>query len=427
MRPLRRLITTPLIPACVAMSGLIGLSACSTAPSTERVGDAATAPLNDLNLVRASIPEVLQAAQLGPYALPLDAGCSALTDQVRALDAVLGADLDTPPTASNPGLIERGSAAAGDAAVGALRRTAEGVVPFRSWVRKLSGAERYAKEVSAAIAAGTVRRGYLKGLMSAQGCGAPADPALDALVAGPQRSADNRARDAWRHPAETLRFFGVRPDAHVLELAPGGGWYTEILAPYLREQGKLYTAHYPRDDSADYRRQRRASFEALLASQPAVFDRVMSGTLPAAPFTGMDGLTFERPLDAVLTFRNVHNWLEDGHLDDRLKLFFNLLRPGGVLGIEDHRAAPGTPLARQIQSGYLTEALVVEHARLAGFELVGRSELNANPRDTKDYADGVWALPPTLRGAPAGSAERARRQAIGESDRMTLKFVKPLR
>lgn len=413
--------------ALTTLAAALMLGACSSAPSTERVTDAATAPLNDLNLVRANIPEVLQTAQRGPYALPADDRCPAVGDQVRALDEVLGADLDTPPSASNPGLIERGGTAAGDAAVGALRRTAEGVVPFRSWVRKLSGAERYAKEVSAAIAAGTVRRAYLKGLMTARGCGAPPDPALDALVAGPQRSAENRARDVWRHPAETLRFFGLRADAQVLELAPGGGWYTEIIAPYVRAQGKLYTAHYPRDDSSNYRRQRRASFEALLASQPAVFDRVVSGTLPAAPFTGMDGLTFERPLDAVLTFRNVHNWLEDGHLDDRLKLFFSLLRPGGVLGIEDHRAAPGTPLAQQIKSGYLTEALVIEHAKAAGFELVGRSDLNANPRDTKDYADGVWALPPVLRGAEANTPERARRLAIGESDRMTLKFIKPLR
>lgn len=407
----------------LALTALLMLGACSSVPSTDRVTDAATAPLNDLNLVRASIPEVLQSAQRQPYALPVDDSCLALSSQVRALDEVLGADLDTPPTASNPGLIERGGNAAGDAAVGALRRTAEGVVPFRSWVRKLSGAERYAKEVAAAIAAGTVRRAYLKGLSSARGCGAPPDAALDAIVAGPQRSTTNRARDAWRHPAETLRFFGLRADAQVLELAPGGGWYTEILAPWLRDQGKLYAAHYSAQDPHEARRLSRQAFEAKLAASPALYDRVVLGTLPV---TGFTDLRFDRPLDAVLTFRNVHNWLEDGHLDDRFKAFFAALRPGGVLGIEEHRAAPGTPLAQQIKTGYLTEALVIEHARAAGFELVGRSELNANPRDPKDHPQGVWALPPTLRGAVAGSADRERLLAIGESDRMTLKFIKPL-
>ena len=145
------------------------LGACA-APDSGRVTDAASAPLSDLNLVKAPIPAVLAEAQKAPYAVPLDPGCTTLTAQVHSLDEVLGADLDAPPTAANPGLIERGGTAVGDAAVGALRSTAEGLVPYRGWVRKLTGAERYSKEVAAAIAAGTVRRAFLKGMGVARGC-----------------------------------------------------------------------------------------------------------------------------------------------------------------------------------------------------------------------------------------------------------------
>ena len=147
------------------------LAACA-APDTGRVSDAATAPLGDLNLVKAPIPSVLAEAQRRPYAAPADTNCTALAAEVRSLDEVLGADLDAPPSASNPGLIERGTHAVGDAAVGALRGAAEGLVPYRSWVRKLTGAERYSKEVAAAIAAGTVRRAFLKGMSVARGCAA---------------------------------------------------------------------------------------------------------------------------------------------------------------------------------------------------------------------------------------------------------------
>jgi hypothetical protein len=169
---------TPLI-----LLATIALSACATTGSSPqqtgantKVIDAATAPLGDLNLVRAEIPAALLAAQKAPYALPGDKTCAALTADVQALDAVLGADLDAAPTAANPSLVERGSASAGNAAIGALRNTAEGVVPFRGWVRKLSGAERYSKDVTAAIAAGTVRRAFLKGLGQSAGCTAPAAP-----------------------------------------------------------------------------------------------------------------------------------------------------------------------------------------------------------------------------------------------------------
>ncbi|MGJ7613513.1 MULTISPECIES: class I SAM-dependent methyltransferase [unclassified Variovorax] len=261
------------------------------------------------------------------------------------------------------------------------------------------------------------------GLAKAQAVNAASLPpkaveALRAAVDGPQRSPANRARDGARHPLETLAFFGIRPDATVIEIAPGGGWYTEILAPYLHDHGRLYAAHEPAGGTPGQQRA-RAAFRDKLAREPKVYGRVVLGTLPTAAFTDI------RPpggADAVLTFRNIHNWIEDGHFDESLRAFFDVLKPGGVLGVEEHRAAPGTPLARVIANGYVPQELVIERAKAAGFEFAGSSEVNANPRDTKDHAKGVWSLPPTLRG---GEADRAKYLAIGESDRMTLKFVKP--
>lgn len=249
----------------------------------------------------------------------------------------------------------------------------------------------------------------------------PADAALAAALAGPQRSAANRARDLARRPAQTLQFFGVQATHTVLELAPGGGWYTEILAPWLRERGRLAVAHYARDDATEYRRRGRASFEAKLAKNPELYDRVLVGTLPTGPrFSDLP--LAPGSVDQVLTFRNVHNWIEDKVLDDLLRASLALLRPGGVLGVVDHRATPGTPLAQQIKTGYLTEALVIERVQAAGFQLEARSELNANPRDTHDHPHGVWSLPPTLRGGEAG---REAFLAIGESDRFTHRYRKP--
>ena len=250
------------------------------------------------------------------------------------------------------------------------------------------------------------------------------DDGLAAVIAGPQRSAANRARDGARHPLETLRFFNLRPDMAVVELAPGGGWFTEILAPYLRERGRLYAAHYPRDDSSESRRRARTNFELRLSREPALYDRVVVGSLPTV---SVDGAAFTdiNPLggaDAVLTFRNLHNWLEAGHLDDSLRAFFKILKPGGVFGVEEHRAAPGTPVAAMKTSGYMADDYVTQRCQAAGFVLEARSEVNANPRDTKDHADGVWALPPTLRGGDVG---REKFLAIGESDRMTHRYRKP--
>jgi predicted methyltransferase len=248
------------------------------------------------------------------------------------------------------------------------------------------------------------------------------DDALAAAVNGAHRTPAYRARDAARHPLETLRFAGLMPEHTAIELAPGGGWYTEILAHYLRERGQLYAAHYARDDLNAGRRRARAAFEERLARNPALYDRVKLGSLPAPP--AYDQLADIHPTggaDAVLTFRNIHNWLEAGHLDESLRTFARALKVGGSFVVEEHRAAPGTPLQAMKDSGYVTEDLVIERARAAGLDLVARSEINANPRDTKDHAKGVWALPPTLSD---GAVDREKYLAIGESDRMTHRYVK---
>jgi len=247
------------------------------------------------------------------------------------------------------------------------------------------------------------------------------DALLRAALAGPQRSAANRAREAARHPYETLRFFGLRPEQTVVEVSPGGGWYTEILAPYLRERGHLYAAHYARDAATDYQRKGRASFDAKLAADPAVYDRVKVGAQPGAG-RGFVDIALPGEVDLVLTFRNVHNWIEAGHLQGSLQAFFDLLKPGGVLGVEEHRAAPGTTLPQIIKTGYVPQEWIVEQARAVGFDFGGSSEVNANPKDTKDHPHGVWSLPPSLRG---GDVDRARFVAIGESDRATLRLIKP--
>ena len=244
---------------------------------------------------------------------------------------------------------------------------------------------------------------------------------LAAAIDGPQRSAANRARDAARHPAETLRFFGLTPGQTVIEIAPGGGWYTEILAPYLRDGGKFYAAYEP-DESREALASRQR-FEKKLKASPDVYGRTVLGTMPAAG-RGFVGIAPKGGADLVLTFRNIHNWIEAGDFDDMLRAFYAVLKPGGVLGVEEHRAPAGTSLARVIASGYVPEDFVIARARAAGFELAARSEINANARDTKDHPNGVWSLPPTSRG---GDVDRKRFEGIGESDRMTLKFVKPLR
>jgi predicted methyltransferase len=236
---------------------------------------------------------------------------------------------------------------------------------------------------------------------------------LEKIMAGDHRSDANRARDVYRHPQETLAFFGVKPGSTVVEISPGGGWYTELLAPYLRDSGR-YIAAYPAQATRGLK-----AFQDKLAARPALYDKVK--ILPLGVPAALD-IRPEGGADFVLTFRNVHNWLDDDNVDALMKSFYDALKPGGVLGVVEHRAKPGTKIKQSIESGYVTEEYVIKHAQMAGFKLDSKSEVNANPKDTKDYKNGVWTLPPVLT---EKDNDRAKYLAIGESDRMTLRFVKP--
>jgi predicted methyltransferase len=246
-----------------------------------------------------------------------------------------------------------------------------------------------------------------------------ADAVIERVLAGEHRSERNRARDVYRHPKETLQFFQLRPDMHVVEVWPGGGWYTEVLAPLLREQGKYYAAHYHVDENTHrFYRNAQAQFVDKLAKRPDIYDRVvLTGLLP--PHVD---LAPKAAVDMVLTFRNVHNWTEQGYDQQMFNAFFAVLKSSGILGVVEHRANEGLSKRDMVRSGYMTESYVIELAHKAGFKLAARSEINANPKDTKDHPRGVWTLPPTLR---LGNEDREKYLAIGESDRMTLRFVKP--
>jgi predicted methyltransferase len=243
---------------------------------------------------------------------------------------------------------------------------------------------------------------------------------IDSALAGAHRTDANRARDGYRHPKETLQFFGLRPDMAVVEIWPGGGWYTEVLAPALRDKGVLYAAHFHVDEkSAKYMGPARDNFQKKLAAQPGIYDRVKVTALSAPQQVG---IAPAGSADMVLTFRNVHNWTAAKTDEATFRAFYTALKPGGTLGVVEHRAKPGTSLERMIKSGYMTEAYVISLAEKVGFRFVARSEINANPKDTTDHPSGVWTLPPTYR---LKDQDRAKYAAIGESDRMTLKFVKP--
>jgi len=243
---------------------------------------------------------------------------------------------------------------------------------------------------------------------------------LTTVIEGTHRSEDNRARDKYRHPAETLLFFGLRPDMTVVEISPSNGWYTEIIAPFLKKQGQLYAA-VPLiiNEMPEAMKRRDATYRQMLSSAPEVFGNPRITTYDSAAPT----FAPEDSADMVLTFRNVHNWAKVGHAQSMFNGFFKTLKPGGVLGVVEHRAKPDTPLTKQIESGYMTEQFVIEAATAAGFRLDRRAEINSNPLDTKDYPGGVWNLPPNLRGV--ADSDKPKYRAIGESDRMTLRFVKP--
>jgi predicted methyltransferase len=247
--------------------------------------------------------------------------------------------------------------------------------------------------------------------------------ALDAAISGEHRSAENRARDIYRHPRETLAFFGFRSDMTVVEVWPGGGWYTEILAPALQARGKLYAAQYSPNPPFAYQRRYFGAFLTKLGTTPDVYRDVRVTTLdfPYALQIAPAGSA-----DMVLTFRNVHNWASADYGPDAMRLgyiaMFDALKPGGVLGIVDHRWPDARTEDPSAGNGYLSEQRVIADAERAGFKFAGRSEVNSNPKDTHDHPEGVWTLPPSLE---LGDTDRDKYLAIGESDRMTLKFVKP--
>jgi predicted methyltransferase len=243
---------------------------------------------------------------------------------------------------------------------------------------------------------------------------------LDEVLAGDHRPDTDKARDKYRNSKETLLFFGLEPGMTVVEITPGAGWYTRVLAPVMKDHGTFYGAIYKvTDSSPDIIKRLDRMYRDLLASNPDLYGNVQLSTFDAsAPVFAPAGSA-----DMVLTFRNVHNWAKAGTADAMFKGFYDALKPGGILGVVEHRAKPGTPFEKQTDSGYMTEEYTIQVAQKAGFRLVSKSEINANPRDTADHPGGVWNLPPNLRGVP--DAEKSKYLAIGESDRMTLKFVKP--
>ncbi|NGM50751.1 class I SAM-dependent methyltransferase [Caulobacter sp. 602-2] len=250
---------------------------------------------------------------------------------------------------------------------------------------------------------------------------------LQGAVAGDWRSSADKARDAWRHPVQSLEFWEIRPGQTVVEFWPGAGWYTEILAPFLASTGgKLYEAVLEADPADPAAAEIVAAYRRKLEAKPRLYGKVDITTFgrnsgPVAPAGSVD---------RVLFLRNLHNWMAGGIAEKAFKDALAALKPGGILGVEEHRGEPGRVQDVLAADGYVQQAYVEQLAKEAGFVLAGASEINANPKDTKDHPFGVWTLPPTRLSAPRGDPaepdfDHAKYDAIGESDRMTLKFVKP--
>ncbi|WP_338617860.1 methyltransferase [Pigmentiphaga sp. CHJ604] len=245
------------------------------------------------------------------------------------------------------------------------------------------------------------------------------DTALKQAIASPARTPAFVARDAARKPYEVLHFFELRPDATVVEISPGAGYWTEILAPYLKPRGTYYAAQYPQDGGGRaYYQEYYRNFRAKLDANPAWYDRVRV----TAFGKGRYDIAPPGSADIVLTFRNLHNWMNDGYAEEVMAAFYRALKPGGILGIEAHRGRADKPQDPRAADGYVRQDYAIQLARQAGFVFVGSSEALANPRDTKDHPAGVWTLPPTFR---LGDKDRERYAAIGEADGFLLKFRKP--
>lgn len=322
-----------------------------------------------------------------PFAQP-DPRCSSPTPHIPA---ALGAQ--PPRVQDGP---EQGDIARGFRRFGAMRRVLAGIA-LSSGLHAI--ATPAAAQVVADFAAQVV-----------------ADFA--ALLPANHRSAENVARDLHRHPAETLAFFGVRPGSTVVEILPGSrGYYLEILAPFLRERGVYIAAGRDESAPAPYLADHRRLLERL-AADPERFGKVRVTRFNA----DLHDIAPPGTADFVLTFRNLHNWLERGEAEAALRAFHRALKPGGVLGVVDHRGRTDLSQQAQMKSGYVREDEAIALIERAGFRLAARSEINANPRDTKDHPEGVWTLPPSFR---LKERDRAKYEAIGESDRFTLRFIKP--
>lgn len=260
-----------------------------------------------------------------------------------------------------------------------------------------------ASKLRFALIAGSFAVAGLAGMAGAPAARAAEDGALKSAVASPARTPAFAARDKWRKPVEVLTFFGIRPDMTVVEIWPGRrGWWTEILAPYLKDRGvyRVVQNTNPKKKSRE----------------PSPFPSVISD------FSDDVDLAPPGSADMILTFRNLHNWMKRGTADNAFKAFYKALKPGGVLGITDHRGRTDKPQNPEANDGYVREDYAIMLAEKAGFKFAGRSDVKSNPRDTKDHPKGVWTLPPNYR---LGDQDRARYETIGESDRFVLKFVKP--
>lgn len=274
------------------------------------------------------------------------------------------------------------------------------------------------KMLATALLAGLALAGPARADMAPAELDAATAAALDTALAGPHRADTNKARDPYRHPKETLAFFGLSAGQTVVEIWPGGGWYTEVLAPVLKDTGRYVAAGPDRQSKSEYMQRTLARFDEKLKAAPDLY-----GKVEVAEF-GPDDLAPVPPgtADLVLTFRNVHNWMAAGWADQAFAAMYAALKPGGVLGVVEHRAPDDQPQDPKAASGYVRQDTVIALAQKAGFSFAGASEVNANPKDTKDHPEGVWTLPPTLA---LKDKDRDKYLAIGESDRMTLKFVKP--
>lgn len=240
-------------------------------------------------------------------------------------------------------------------------------------------------------------------------------PELLAAVNAPNRTPENKLRDAWRNPAETLSFFGLKPGMTVVEVSPGGGWFTEVLAPAVGPNGKLYAAA-GNPDASERAAAAVKRYQDKLNADP-VYRNVTVTVLAKDKYD----IAPAGSADMVVTFRNVHSWMGQGFAQEAFTAFYKALKPGGILGVEEHRLPENRTQDPKGATGYVKESEVIRMAEAAGFRLVGRSDINANPKDTADWPKGVWTLPPNYAEGPE---TKAKYDAIGESDRMTLKFVK---